>query len=156
MFLYFDGSDQIEMVGDRIDPEVQNSKRGSSIYDLSGSMFGCTEKGSDFMLSFARDSHSPAHISILCPNAKFIVSHRQKWALESYADTDWKWHQIPIEENLLVSYTTKKLASDILTKGKCQLPTLFECFPAHQFILDSLLPHFCRLLKNNLDYCPVT
>jgi hypothetical protein len=96
LFLFYDGSDQIEIVGDRIDPEVHKSKRGSDVYDLSGSLFGCTEKGSDFILSFARESHSPAHISILGPRAKFIVSHRQNWALESYADADWEWQQVHV------------------------------------------------------------
>lgn len=156
LFLYLDGSDDIVFSGDRIDPEVRGPEQGARENDLSGSLFGSTKKGSDFFLSFAGNSQSPAHITILGSHNKFIVNHAQNWAFESHFDSKWALNPIPMTENIFVSHTTKRFASDILLNGQCELPTLSESFPSHRFILESLLPHFSQRLGRQMDRCPVT
>ena len=156
LFLYYDKSNQIQSSGSFIDPTLHQSKRGEGIYDLSGTLHGYTEKGSRFMLSYSSDSNSPDHISIITPRYRCIVDHLQHWAYESDVDSDWAWRPALFDGNLLVSHMTKAFATDILTTGRCELPTLEECLPAHQFILSELLPHFNKLLCIEGDRCPVT
>jgi len=156
LFVFYDEIKKINIIGARIEPMLQVSKRGREVFDLSGSLYGSTNKGSDFVLSFTGNHNSPDQISIISPSGRFTVDHFQKFAWESYPDSDWEWRRIPINENWMVSHMTKKFASDILNDGICDLPMLEECFPAHEFILNQLLPHFNKLLKKSDDVCPIT
>src|SRR3989338_8856352 len=101
------------------------------------------------MLSFASPTEAPSFISIVGSKSRFIVDHYQKFAYESYLDSDWQWSYIPIKENWLVSHMTKAFAADIHRKEECDLPTLEECYPAHEFIFEALTPVFKRLLKTD-------
>ncbi len=156
LFVYYDDCQEIKSAGNRIDRTLYPSKRSREIFDLSGTMHGYSENGSDFILSFSGHHLSSDHVSIVSPHGRFIVDHMQKFALESYPESDWKWQHISIDENWLVSHMTKKFVMDIFNKRNCDLPTLWECFPAHQFILQELLPYFNQLLDVAHDYCPVT
>lgn len=156
LFVFYDGADRIRSGSSRIDPVLHPSKRGQNLFELSGTVHGFTDKGSDLVLSFARYHLGPDCISIVSPRGRFIIDHFQKTAFESYPQTDWAWSPIRIDENWLVSHMTKKFVSDIFNHGACDLPTLKECYPAHKYILSELLPHFNRLLGVSEDYCPVT
>lgn len=154
LFNFYDGSFQIKSAGARVDQILHTTKRGQ--YDLSGCLYGYTDKGSDLAISFSCSHDSPDIISIVSRRGRFIVDHFQQWAQESLPETNWQWQPIPIKENWMVSHLTKAFVIDILLGGRCDLPTLEECFPAHEFILSQLLPHFNKLLKVNNNYCPVT
>jgi hypothetical protein len=156
LFVFHDGTGVIERMGSRIAPSLLPSKRGGGIFDLGGTLWGCSVKGSTLSLTFAPEDSSPDHISIVSARCRFMIDHFQKFAFESYADEDWKWRQIPIEENWMVSHMTKAFVRDILTRDRCELPTLRDCFAAHEFILSELQPHFNRLLNQNNSFCPVT
>lgn len=157
LFVFHDGATQLKSTGSRIDPILHPSKRGQEIFDLSGSLRGNSEKGSRFVITFADDHDCFDHITINAPSSRFFIDHYRQFFLESYPESDWEWKRIELkEENWLVSHMTKKFAFDILNSGTCELPTLLDCFPAHQFILSELLPHFNQLLHKNYDYCPVT
>lgn len=156
LFAFYDGTPRIHSAGSRIDPLLHPSKRGNGMFDLSGSLHGYSEKGSRFMLSFAASHDGPMHYTILSPRYRAIVDDRMKWIHESSADSGWSWQAVPYEADLMVSHMTKTFAADILASGRCDLPTLEECFASHRFILGELLPHFNRLLGRELDRCPAT
>lgn len=156
LFAFYDNATAILPVGARIDPAVFSSKRGPDVFDLGGTLYGRTEKGSDFILSYSSRHAAADVITIMSPHGRFLVDHFQKFAYESYPETNWKWMNIPIDENWAVSHMTTAFATDILTKHSCLLPTLHECFPAHQYILTTLLPHFNALRGTDDTFCPVT
>lgn len=156
LFVFHDGAVNLYRSGSEIDEVLHSSKRGSQICDLSGSLYGYSDKGSKFMVSFAASHVSPDHITINSPSCRFIVDHFQKFAYESYPESDWVWRKIPINEEWQVSHMTKEFASRILEEDNCELPTLRDCYPAHKFILRELLPHFNRLLNRQDNYCPIT
>ena len=152
LFVFFDGAQEIKEGGIRIDPLLHPSKRGEDLYDLSGTLCGYSQKGSRYILSFDKNHNQPNQISIVTSQWRFIIDHFKKIAFESNARFDWQWKEIRLEENYLVSRMTRTFASDILSKGRCDLPTLRECFPAHEFILKTLLVYFNRLRKSNENY----
>jgi len=156
LFLFYDGSAEIKISGSRVDPILHPSKRGKEIMDLSGSLYGYTEKGSDFILSFSSRHYDPEIFSITSDSCRYIVDHSMMLAHESLAESGWDWRRVPMEENIFVSHLSKRFVSDILLRGKCELPTLQEAFSAHKFILDQLLPHFNRLLGLKAKSCPIT
>lgn len=156
LFLFLDESTGIEVVSAVVDERLHPSKRGPTIHDLSGTIFGKSAKGSSMMISFAGHHNSPVHFSIVSPRYRAVVDDQKKCFFESTPETDWVWKSIPFEENLAVSYMTTSFVDDILLNHKCELPTLQESFPAHQFILSVLSPHFERLHVLKDGRCPVT
>ena len=156
LFAFYDEAECIKGAGSRIDPVLHRSKRGDALFDLSGSLSGYTQKGSQFMLSYAGDHHNGEHISISTRRYRCIVDHLQRVAFESDEDSGWTWRESPFDGPILISEMTKEFASDILSSGSCKLPTLGESLVAHRFILGELQPHFSRLLGRPLELCPVT
>ena len=156
LFAYYDSADRIESAGARIDPILHPSKRGNGMFDLSGMLQGYTKKGSHFTLSFAAGHDVPPYYTVISPRYRAIVDDMMKWFYESTKEAGWSWRQVPFEANLMVSNMTRTFAADILKSGRCELPTLDECFPAHHFILTELQPHFNKLLGTEVDRCPAT
>jgi len=156
LFAFYDGATRIELVGSSIDPILHPSKRGSQVFDLSGTLQGVTDKGSHFVLSYARDHAQSEQIAITTRRYRWMVDHLQRWAVESHPETGGRWEPVPFEGNLAVSEMTKAFAADILRSGRCALPTLEESLVAHRFILGALQPAFSRLLEREVDLCPVT
>lgn len=154
LFLYYTGADRIIPTAQRIDPALQPSKRGAGIFDLSGTMYGFTQGGSDFILSYTGTHRNNDMMTITSKSGHFVVDALGQFAYECLSSQEWK--PILIQESFLVSQTSRNFISDIIKKGKCALPSLEDCLPAHQYILDTLLPHFNKLLNQQNDYCPVT
>jgi len=156
LFSFYDEAECIESAGSHVDQILHASKRGDGRFDLSGTLRGYTEKGSQFTLSFAGNHTGPAHYTIVAPRYRAVIDDMTKWYYASTAEDGWTWHEVPFDANLLVSNMTRYFAADILRSGRCELPTLEECYPAHRFILSELLPHFNKLSGSNGDRCPVT
>lgn len=156
LFVFYDGTNEIKSAGSRIDPFLHPSKRGEDLFDLSGTLLGVSAKGSEFILSYQKDEIVPDVLTVVSSRFRFTVDHMQRFAWESLAENNWQWQAVPFTENVLVSQMTKTFVMDILQKGRCALPTLKECFPAHQFILGQLQRHFNELMHVHYDYCPVT
>lgn len=156
LFAFYDGGGAIECVHSQIEPKVYPTKRGNGIFDLNGTLIGRSKKGSQFLLSFVGEHDSPGHFTVLSAKYRAIVDDMKKLLYESSSESGWAWQPVSFDANLAVSYMTRAFASDILQKGRCELPTLEECYPAHEFILSALRPHFNALLGRESDSCPVT
>lgn len=156
LFAFYDGATCIKSRDTRIDPILHPAKRGNAIFDLSGTLSGYTDKGSQMSLSYTPDHQNYEHFSIATRDYRCIVDQVQRWAMESDASSGWAWRQVPFDGPILVSEMTKKFAADIIDTGRCQLPTLEQSLVAHRFILDELRPHFCQLLGREVELCPVT
>lgn len=154
LFLYCDNASEIIPVGNSVDPILHSSKRGRDLYDLSGALYGRSKKGSQFILSYDRHHMNADVVTIISPRGRFLVDIFNGWAMQCLDGAHWE--AIGTKESFLVSQTSKLIVHDILFKSKCGLPTLEECLPSHEFILTQLQPHFNRLLKRDLDYCPMT
>jgi len=156
LFAFHDDADVIHSAGSQIDPTLHASKRGQGMYDLSGTLQGSTESGSRFNITYAADHTGPQHFAISSSSYRSIIDETQEWFFESTQESGWSWRQVPFQGDTMVSRMTKKLASDIMESGRCDLPTLDQCFAAHSFILSELLPVFKKLTKVKDDRCPVT
>ncbi len=156
LFVFFNDNNHIESVGSRIDPILHLSKRGQSVYDLSGTLHGYSKQGSHFTLTYASNHVQPPSDIIMTNCYHWVVDQMTRQAFEGDASDDWALRPIPFEGNLMISQMTKGFAMDILQSGQCELPTLAECFPAHRFIFSELLPVFNQLLNKDDDQCPVT
>lgn len=158
LFVFFDEPGKLIHIASRIDPILHPSKRGKDFYDLSGSLYGSSDKGSSFSVSYLneRQGIDPDLYTIFSPSVRFMVDKSQEFAFESNEESNWKWRQIPMSENVYVSHLSKTFVQDILASQSCALPTLRQCSLAHLFLLNTLLPEFSRLKGKKLTHCPVT
>jgi hypothetical protein len=154
LFVFYDNAKVIQPGIQNIDPILHRTKRGT--LDLSGTVQAWTDKGSSLMLTFAAQHAAPVLFSVCSASYRAVVDDSIHWMAESTAETDWKWSEVNVEANLTISHMTKAFASDILARGKCDLPTLMDCYPAHRFLLNELQPHFDKLLGISSDRCPIT
>jgi predicted dehydrogenase len=155
-FAFYDGSPTITSTGGNIDPILHPSKRGDEIFDLSGTLHGHTEKGSQITISYLPDSDTPEIMSVATKSYRCIIDHAHRWVFDSDVESGWSWRQVPFNDRIFVSEMTIDFAANILATGRCALPTLEESLVSHRFILNELQPHFSRLLKKELVSCPVT
>ncbi len=156
LFVFFDSIEEIRLTAARIDPILHPSKRGANIFDLSGTIHAHSSKGSTFTLSLAAGHFAPLQFSVTAPRYRAVVDDMVKCFYESSAESDWVWREVPYDANLSVSFMTRGFVTDILASGACELPTLEQCFPAHQLILRSLRPYFNRMMGTDSEICPVT
>lgn len=157
LFVFLDGANEIKDSGAFIDQILHPSKRGKDIYGLSGTLIGYSEKGSKLIISYAQYNMGTDFLYIMTPTHKFAMDQNcNLTAFESSIDSNWTWKKIPMKEEYYVSKMSRKFISDILNNGNCELPSLLDCYPAHKYILNTLLPHFNKLLGENNNYCPVT
>ena len=156
LFAFYDQATSIKSSGSSVDPVLHPSKRGDSLFDLSGALNGHSDKGSRFNLVYAADHISSEQVYIATRQYRCIVDQVYRWAIESDSNTGWAWQPAPFEGNIFVSHMTKQFASDIFAHGRCALPDLEESLVSHRFILSELQPHFSRLLSQDVELCPVT
>ena len=156
LFVFYTGAESIQEAGVWVDPVLHPSKRGEELFDLSGTLCGVSGNGSRFFLSYAGDHRNYEQFSVAGRDYRFLVDHLNLWSAESGPSTGGQWRASFLSEDLRVSRMTRRFAEQILTEGRCDLPTLEESFVAHRFILESLRPHFNRLLKKEALLCPVT
>lgn len=156
LFVFLDGSGRLDYTASAIDPQVFPSKRGPQLFDLSGTLQGTNVRGSHFTLSFAKDHLGPLLFTVANRRYRAVVDDAKQWFYESTEDSGWMWTPVPFQATLTVSHMSRQFAADIFVAGRCELPSLQEAFPAHQFILKALQPHFNALLKTESEYCPVT
>lgn len=119
LFAYFDGSASIDDTHAIIDPVLHPSKRSSNQYDLTGTLSGSTIRGSCITISYGQGGIPWGHFSVASGNYRCMVDHMQRWMMETDANSEWKWTQVPFEGSLFVSETSKKIITDILRFGSC-------------------------------------
>lgn len=157
LFVFFDNTEEISGSAMFIDETLHPSKRSKDIYELSGVLMGNSSRGSSLLISYNKFDIGPDCLLLATPSRKFVIDQYNKLTVfESVASSGWEWKKIAIEEEYLVSKISRGFISSILCEDKCDLPTLSECFPAHKFILSSLLPYYNKLLGRESSRCPVT
>ena len=156
LFCFYDETDQIHLDESRVDPVLHPSKRGEGLYDLSGSLCGSSDKGSRLAMTMAAHHAGPMLFIVKSKEYRAAIDDETKCIYESTAAGGWEWKRVPYDHNIFVSHLSGQFASDILSTGRCELPTLESCYPAHKFILGELLHHFNQLLGVESDRCPVT
>ena len=158
LFAFYDGAEEIELVGSWIDPVLHPSKRGADLFDLSGTLQGKTATGSHFTLSYASHHKRSELLSVTSWRYRCLVdqSELRRWVVESREETGWTWQPVPSMENLRVSEMTRQFATEILATGTCALPTLTESLAAHRFIFGAIQAPFSQLLGREVELCPVT
>lgn len=156
LFCYYTDHLPMILTGRRIDQTLYPSKRGGEIVDVSGALYGATDRGDDFAVIFSGQHQGSDFITITADGMRFTIDHHARLAYEAYATDGYRPQAISLTERYEVSAMTQVFVKDIFERNSCLLPTLKECYPSHEFILNALHEPINKLLNKNLDYCPVT
>tara|TARA_B100000315_G_scaffold258428_1_gene310481 strand:- start:4106 stop:5143 length:1038 start_codon:yes stop_codon:yes gene_type:complete len=156
LFTFYDRCSSLMSTSAYIDPTLHPSKRGNHVFDLSGILEARSEKGSRMVVSYAHDHLASDIYVVSSKQYRFVLDHTNRWAFESDAETGWVLRPVAFEGDLRISHMSKAFVSDILSKGVCDLPTLHDCYIAHEFMFSVLQPEFSVLMGQRLKQCPIT
>ena len=156
LFAFLTNATEVKSSGSTLDDALYPSKRAPDMYELSGTINAITDKGSRLSISYSPEHASYEHFSIATRNYRCVVDQLQGWAVESDEQADWVWRPVEYDADVLVSKSTINIASDILSSGNCELPTLKDSLVSHEFIFKELLPQYRKLIGNHISSCPVT
>jgi hypothetical protein len=156
LFVYYDRSRSLTDTGAVIEPILHHSKRGADIFDLSGTIYAISDKGSVLSITFSGNHLAPPCYVVSSDGYRFVLDQWSRWAWEADAGSGWQWRPTAFEGDLTISTMSRTFVADILARSETELPTLQGCYPAHAYLLSTLQPHFSRLLRRELDRCPVT
>ena len=156
LFVFYDKAKGIELLSADIDEGLLPSKRGSDLWDLSGCLRGRSARGSRLHIVFDPSHMHLEWVVVGDDKSRFLVDYAGQVVCESRLENQWRMVVKDFKEDWRVSAMTRNFVRQLLAGEACVLPTLAEAAIAHRFILSSLQPYFNRLLKTELNCCPVT
>ena len=154
IFSYLTGATNIQLDGSRLDPVIHKSKREGFI-ELTGSLKGITDNGSEIYLQDYQGADVPYVIQILNKESNFIIMENQGRALKSLKTNNWLWQEIPVSF-LFQSQLTHLVVQQILDTQNCALASIEEAYRLHKGMLEEFTQHLQRVTGKKYDRCPIT
>ena len=143
-----------EVTCHHLDKQLKESKRIGFV-ELTGSLHFHFKNGSGLNLISQNGTDAPPLTLIQTKSAQYIVQEENGvgWTLKK--ETGWKWEKIkfkwPYQSEL-----THKIVEEIVSTGKCGLPSLEESYLIHRPLLNSFLNHLERVTGKKYSSCPIT
>ncbi|MFX0204495.1 MAG: Gfo/Idh/MocA family oxidoreductase [Candidatus Hodarchaeota archaeon] len=153
LFSWFSGSLQIRLNGDFLYNRIFPNKRGRNFKEFAGTIIGSNDKESVMTISFLPINNLPRTVTIVGDDLYIVVD-----------ETNEKAHTISGKDELgdlkfrfeHVSGITTKIATEILEKDNCMLPTLEESFYGHSELFRIFNDHITQLTGKKMVLCPIT
>jgi predicted dehydrogenase len=143
-----------EVTCQHLDKGLKESKR-TGFVELTGSLHFHFKNGSGLNLISQNGTDAPPLTMIQTKSAQYIVQEEKGvgWTLKK--ETGWKWEKIkfkwPYQSGL-----THKIVEEIISTGKCGLPSLEESYLIHKPLLNSFLDHLEKVTGKKYSSCPIT
>lgn len=143
-----------EVTCHHLDKGLKDSKR-TGFVEFTGSLHFHFKNGSGLNLISQNGTDAPPLTMIQTKSAQYIVQEEKGvgWTLKK--ETGWKWEKIkfkwPYQSEL-----THKIVEEIVSTGKCGLPSLEESYLIHRPLLNSFLDHLERVTGKKYSSCPIT
>lgn len=143
---------EIKLGGEFLSNELIPNKRGKNFKEFSGTLLGSLKNGSLLSLTFVPSYKGGVTVNISGNNEHFIIDETNEkiTLLTERQNYDWKFKY----EH--VSSLTTAIAHDILEKDHCFLPNLHDSFYAHSELFRIFNLHVSRILKEDVQICPIT
>lgn len=154
LFSYLSNESNIRLDSSLLDTKILNSKRKGFI-EVTGSLFGKGEKGSNILLTSYPEGNAPLLIQVNTPSTRCIVNLTKQKAFISEQSTNWEWSeitcQVPYQSQL-----THLVVQNILDEGNCDLPSYLLSWNMHLPLLYSLRTHLKSHSDWSLGSCPIS
>jgi len=143
-----------EVTCHHLDKGLKDSKR-TGFVEFTGSLHFHFKNGSGLNLISQNGTDAPPLTMIQTKSAQYIVQEEKGVGWRLKKETGWKWEKIkfkwPYQSEL-----THKIVEEIVSTGKCGLPSLEESYLIHRPLLNSFLDHLERVTGKKYSSCPIT
>lgn len=150
---YLSGRTDFTLMGDRLDDELLQGKRGG--IEVTGQLYGFSAHNDFFSFTAHKKGSLPTITMVETAACRAIVDDAAKVMRVSHVDDDWRWVDMPFD-TMLQSEMTHHIVSDLLDTGGCGLPSMAESSRLHLAILQPLLSHYRQLAEPSANACPIT
>ena len=150
---FLTGEDKVEICGNQLNPAIIPSKRKGFV-EFSGVLSG--QVGPHPFTLFCHNEVSPETITIFSDNLNLIIDEANGWVRFASKENGWIWEE---KRERIISYQSElsnKVAEDILTSGRCDLPTYDEAIKLHVPFIRCLMTHLEKTENRKYDLCPIT
>jgi hypothetical protein len=154
LFAFLSESKKLINHGSQIDNILHKTKRKK--VDLSGTFQLIDNNGSNCSINYSAANSSSILEVVNTATTRWIVDHSSRQAFEATDEQGWALNPVPFEGDLSISNMSIRFISDILIKNHCDLPTLEQTYPAHEFLFSVTLPVFNTLIGKDDSICPCT
>ena len=152
LFSWLVEDNKIILNGESLLDELLPNKRGQNFKEFSGTITGTTKNGSSLSLTFLPNLNDEMIVEISTNKLKIVIDETNG-KITTYGDT----RDYNLEFNYEhVSSTSIHIIDGILKNDKCFLPTLNESFNVHSELFRIFNAHINKLLKENIELCPIT
>ena len=152
LFSWLVEDNKIILNGESLLDELLPNKRGQNFKEFSGAITGTTKNGSSLSLTFLPNLNDEMIVEISTNKLKIVIDETNG-KITTYGDT----RDYNLEFNYEhVSSTSIHIIDGILKNDKCLLPTLNESFNVHSELFRIFNAHINKLLKENIELCPIT
>lgn len=152
LFSWFCGDYDMRLTG-ALHERLFTNKRGMNLVEFAGTIIGASKNGSILEVSFIPSLEDmPLIVNIATKDIHLSVNEsRERFIVESASGiSNIKF------QNELVSDTTTRIATDILLKDDCLLPTLQDSYFSHSELFRIFNDHIRKLTGQETEWCPIT
>ncbi|ARU59551.1 oxidoreductase-like [Oleiphilus messinensis] len=154
LFAYLSSSTDYKIDTGMLENRIKESKR-SGFLEVLGCITGAFENGVEFELECI-ESDAPPRVQIHINSINFNITVNE--ALGELTITDLRNREtktnkfsLPYQSSLSAS-----VASDILSSGRCALPSIEDAVSIHIPYLNALQHHIGMVLGKDIKCCPIT
>jgi predicted dehydrogenase len=143
-----------EVTSQHLDKELKESKRAGFV-ELTGFLEFYFKNGSVLNLISQNGTDITPLTTIQSKVARYMLEEEKGIGWMSKKETGWKTEKIkfkwPYQSEL-----TYKIVEEIISTGKCGLPSFEESYLIHKPLLKSLLDHLEKVTGKKYSSCPIT
>lgn len=150
---FLTGEDSLEVSTERLNRLIIPSKRKGFI-EFTGTLAG--QIGPHPFEFFCHNEVSPVIITICSDNLNVIIDEANGWIRMAKKVCGWKWEEEKEKIIYFQSELSDKIAGDIISSGRCDLPTYEQAMNLHLPLINSLIEYLSLLDQKKYDYCPIT
>jgi len=151
---YLIGETDYEVTCHHLDKGLKDSKR-TGFLEFTGSLHFHFRNGSELNLTSQNGTDAPPLTMIQTKSVQYVVQEEKGLGWRLRKETGWKLEKIkfkwPYQSEL-----TYKIVEEIISKGRCGLPSLEESYLIHKPLLSSFLDHLEKVTGKKFSSCPIT
>lgn len=150
---FLTGETALEVTRDGLNRAVIQSKRKGFV-EFSGVLNG--RVGNHPFSLFCHDLASPVIISIYSDKLSVIIDEANGWVRIATKENGWKWDEKKERIVRFQSELTSKVVEQVISSGRCDLPTYADSVKLHIPFIRCLKMHLEQVENKKYDHCPIT
>lgn len=150
---YLSDNVHLKIDNDFLHPHVYEAKRADYV-EFNGLLKG--RIGNHIFALYSDKEYAPTTLTITTDKLNAYIDEANGYARIARKNNDWKWEETKQKIIYFQSELTNILIEQIITTGKCDLPSYDEAMSLHIPFIEALLAHIESVDGKVLTLCPIT